>query len=748
MVSAAVIFYTVYFLYICALFIDWHYIINNEYFMYGVIILLSISIFLTCAAIFYSKTLGISKYYAVLILIGLIFVLSAVLYYQYYTATVIHNSIVDKVNRMPNTQLFYQYGRDSQEIGMKLLIINDEFPRNEPKTLQEIWESIMSDRSNTKINKIKRLIVPGLIDSIDVIYNLLWYLCISEDPFGNNLSTKEIAYVTSLNTDELLSLLGNRYTGATDRASLIFAVLSGHVIPAYSTNSSRYDDIKNYDSRIVYNLAFVQNKMIDHEHGLYSLYGPYVFLSMQEVSPIETVITNVRKENYHDLVTRLGIGPVNNIERMSEEDRILHLQGELSLYHNVFTRPSGLNHPPELGDKSRNEILHNLSYYTNTELIDAYEPREIWNSRGELIKVIHDDVLGIPRWSVKSVTYCNNDNTINIMSGDLHVDSDKYDRDDPTLSYGIHKNYRCFQSSELEGCFRDYDGIFMFKVPDWTADTIDPISNAQLIEEFPVESIKQLKTLLERESTNYNVSGLLGQINRGFEYLKSAHMQIRKFKNQLIEFTFEQKQIVELYFAWMFTYSMWMRFWKGPGFPWPLIKVNVRREADRNREQRSSPEERDEHIFIQEGVRSIIIEMYENDNVLREWINGLPTIYYDFEANTATCASHTIKSILDQIAMGEYCMGFGSDTILKTAYYYVTSLLDYGQGHVFDEFIERMLPRLQDLEYRAVTNQLLTVTTVGTRMHVLNNRLHVLHEPVRKQQSFNPGSYQNNIHVE
>ena len=198
----------------------------------------------------------------------------------------------------------------------------------------------------------------------------------------------------------------------------------------------------------------------------------------------------------------------------------------------------------------------------------------------------------------------------------------------------------------------------------------------------------------------------------------------------------------------MFTYSMWMRFWKGPGYPWPLIKVNVRRESERNREQRSSPEERDEYIFIQDGVRSLIIEMYENDSVLNKWITELPTIYYDFETNDASCASHTIKSILDQIALGEYCMGFGSDTILKTAYYYITALLDYSQGHAFDEFIAQSLPRLQDLEYRSVTGQLQAVSTPGTRLHVLNNRLHILHEPIRQQQSFNPVNYQNNIHVE
>ncbi len=43
---------------------------------------------------------------------------------------------------------------------------------------------------------------------------------------------------------------------------------------------------------------------------------------------------------------------------------------------------------------------------------------------------------------------------------------------------------------------------------------------------------------------------------------------------------------------------MWMRFWKGPGHPWPLSKVNVNSPSARNREHRTSPQERDEYIFI------------------------------------------------------------------------------------------------------------------------------------------------------
>lgn len=137
-------------------------------------------------------------------------------------------------------------------------------------------------------------------------------------------------------------------------------------------------------------------------------------------------------------------------------------------------------------------------------------------------------------------------------------------------------------------------------------------------------------------------------------YLDRRKMQTLCLKRQYDEFTIEQKRVVRIYLAWMFIYSMWMRFCKGPGYPWPLTKVNVCRERDR-----SSPGERDEHIFIQEAVRTSLIESFEDDPVLLEWINGLPAIYYDFNSKEAKCTSYPIKQTLDQIALEYYCMGFG-----------------------------------------------------------------------------------------
>lgn len=54
-------------------------------------------------------------------------------------------------------------------------------------------------------------------------------------------------------------------------------------------------------------LAFIHNKMIDHNNGTYSLHGPYNYLLMKEPSAIEGIINNIEGEDYTSLIDRLGI---------------------------------------------------------------------------------------------------------------------------------------------------------------------------------------------------------------------------------------------------------------------------------------------------------------------------------------------------------------------------------------------------------------------------------------------------------
>lgn len=329
---------------------------------------------------------------------------------------------------------------------------------------------------------------------------------------GSNLSLSERKYLVSLTTEELRQLLDTNYNGAQDRASLIFAILSGRSVPNNNIDPIRYEKIRNYRSTVVYNLAFNQYKIIDHNAGIYSLQPPHIYLAQQSESPIETLISNIDRNNCQKLIEQLGIiskGYNDDILQLSNEEQFAYLQGELSLYHNVFNRPEGLIQPSPIADVPHEDVFNILSYYTNDELATTYDPRSKWYSRNDLLRQIYNDITGGVRWSFTH-RHCTNDDTMNVLTADQHGDMNN---DDPTLSFGIHKNYRCYQCSELEPSFREYDGAFAFRVPDWIPNTI---------KDFPLDSMKQLQILLETAPPGYNITSLLNKIKIGLDVFGSA----------------------------------------------------------------------------------------------------------------------------------------------------------------------------------------------------------------------------------
>lgn len=240
-------------------------------------------------------------------------------------------------------------------------------------------------------------------------------------------------------------------------------------------------------------------------------------------------------------------------------------------------------------------------------------------------------------------------------------------------------------------------------------------------------------------SNNFNE--LINKIRHGLSELYNVNRRIFQLRSLYNNFSKDQRDIIDLYLAWMFMYSMYMRFWRGPGHNWPITKTHIRQNG-------CFIEERDINISIQETVRTSIIQIYGEDPVLSEWINSLPIIHYDFNKQDVTCSFNRIKDLLDEIARGRFCMGIGSDKILKTSYYYIVSILNKS-GLEFDEFINTMIPKIIAIEHMVVIRQLEFSSQFDSiRYIILNSRIQKLQEVIPLQQGFDPTGYQNNIHTD
>jgi hypothetical protein len=138
------------------------------------------------------------------------------------------------------------------------------------------------------------------------------------------------------------------------------------------------------------------------------------------------------------------------------------------------------------------------------------------------------------------------------------------------------------------------------------------------------------------------------------------------------------------------------------------------------------------------------MDTYESDPILRTFIDDLRTIYYEFETTEARPASHPLKDTIDSVVNGTHCMGFGSDTILKTSYYYITHLLNQTS---FDTYMTSMFPSIFQLEHDCVQTQLINAQPNTARYDVLQTRLQALLQPMVEAPRFVPADYENNFHV-
>jgi hypothetical protein len=309
-----------------------------------------------------------------------------------------------------------------------------------------------------------------------------------------------------------------------------------------------------------------------------------------------------------------------------------------------------------------------------------------------------------------------------LVQGELHGEVDKDDPEDPTFSYGRYRNYRCFQLSELLGVFTEYDGIFRFQDPDWkTPPPIDNLTGQPLRREFTLDSIKQLDDLifskitqvpLNEHGSTYciNMKQLYDRIQEGIAK-KSDLSSIKGLTKLYDSFNDEQKGNVILYLSWVFWLGLWMRFWRGPGYPWPITGGYTAKD-------RCDPNEREQNVFIENSVRDAIFERFKDDEQVNNFINNLPMVSYNYNTRQGLVTSRFLNAhITSLISLGRSCMGFGGDETIDNGYYYLTTLLKLpvsNNDDAFHKVINEIIPQIIAIEKLSIDHLLKeTDPTVG-----------------------------------
>ena len=525
----------------------------------------------------------------------------------------------------------------------------------------------------------------------DEILSLYWWGMIY-----NNLNIirtpLDMEQINNLSDDQLRSVVPADWPYPRDRASITFKLLTGYNPPrADATREPRYQSIIATDPTVIMRLArHVYNYFGRSEGGMYdfySHYSPYRHVSLQEPSIMEPFVLQYRPNRVDQMAQAMGMKIPPNIT--TQEEKEIYYFENLGHYNRIMTRdPDRLVPVPDLENVPRNRIQGMLEMYTDQELIDGYEMldryrnRYTYDSRKDLIdRIIRTQSRTNNRWHFRKRN-CINADRDNIFELDTREDSNE----DPLISYGTMNNYRCWNRDELEGLWEEHDGIVNFNVPDWRQG--DPYQT------FSAVSIRQLRDLL-RETRDPIFNNLIASIENGFRIMANADLRVRGFRNHYNGLDANQQRLVRQYLVWMFLTSMYMRFWKGAGHPYPAVWQEGGGGPDR-----CTTAQRGDNVIQQFGGRTAILEQMPDE--LETWVLSFPRIEYNFTEGTSAVGAETINFIIEEAQRGTFCLAEGSEHLLGTSYYLLTQILNTDLAG-FNLTIHEFIPNQGDFNPQAVT---------------------------------------------
>jgi hypothetical protein len=479
----------------------------------------------------------------------------------------------------------------------------------------------------------------------------------------HTLFNYDINVINKLSTKELNDLIPKDWPYPRDRASIFFKILTGYNPPrADATKEPRYESIIKSEPEIVFNIAaYVYNYfgVLDRYKyaEFYSHYSPARHVSLQDPSILEPFIPAVMANRNQARLYGQQIGMMIPENIPNEYNYFLE---NLYYYQKVLTRdPNRLVPVPEI--QNRHDAARLLEIYTDNEILEGYglghrHGGVTYAGRKDLIdKVVRYVTNTDNRWHFRH-SNCINSDRPNIIMLDPREDED----DDPLISYGTLNNYRCWNADELAASWEPVQGVISFNVPDWKPG--DPYKT------FSTDSINRLKELLLSTNKPYfNV--LIQTINAGLDQIRNAGARVQKYRADYLLLNDKDKNLVREYLAWLFFASMYMRFWKGPGNPYPAVWVE-----GGGGENRCTTEERSRLLTDHFIVRTRILEQMGKD--LEEWVLSFPRIEYNFVENIATVGVEPINFIVEQAQIGNFCLAEGSDHLVQTSYYIATKILN------------------------------------------------------------------------
>ena len=539
----------------------------------------------------------------------------------------------------------------------------------------------------------------SFVAPLSTFVDFLWYVANGTNP-RLNLTQAEKDYISKLSVADLRAQLADSYyvpdqIQLLSHAELLYALLFGVIF----SSSLQIKELRLYDRATNYPLSlvkFIYNKGANIMDWL----APYRRASLLTPGPGLTVMLAATEANFtqlagqYQVVFSPDITPTLNMFYKSMLD-----------YEFVFKRQPGFAPRAILLEIQRSGAFDRdfFEECTDLELVLLTEVKT-WRSRARLTDQTIELFLQGEQWWTDKHRWCTNDNTLNPIADELHADMNKDDPNNPTLSFGRLANYRCYQADELTASFHtDDNGIFRFYAPDWSPSigdkkgAVDLATGESIPHEFPFASISKLQLIL-KDDTRPAIVRLHAKITQGLQTfnLEPAAKILRAKYSALPP---RDQRLVRLYLVWLFMFAMRLRYWEGPGNPWPTDwdEMDERPEnCDLTRE---------EDVIIAGVVRTNLIEEYEVKPDLNSLIVNFPLVAYDLQQRVARRSLgdlSTVNNLLDRLALGAFCLTYSSDLLAQSAYYLIENVIGAAGDKYFNDVIRENMSAIIEIETAAM----------------------------------------------
>ena len=497
-----------------------------------------------------------------------------------------------------------------------------------------------------------------------------------------NVTTEEYQTITNQRSPSILKKLLREKYGTDDIMllddnHLLFIASRGYILPdaKIQETKKRYEEIKKYSNiliqklRRLYDLTNIPRDNIDELKYAIASEDPHpleplIVYFKQEVIDNTKISLKQKFDISSQYSKQIGMIIPPTVERKGT-----YFWNNVHLYKHILTRPATIGPIDKnllsAGVLTNKEVKHMLKRYTDQEIFQYTGVYLPYTSRNGILDNVND-IRQNMKFFIPVVRACANEDTITTFdeTADINIF---------IIGYGTMFEYFCYNLDDFMESFREFaieglEGVtaFRFRKPNEPA------------EDFTTQEIQELVTLLENYPNMEGVPAMINRLRNGLQRVREMTDYDRQILTTFNGLPANDKPIVREWLHQLFNTGMYMRRWKGPGNPYPILRGDTQ-GPDPNIKVNEQLQILGYHPVIRKpdgkyppfSVSGITTRLTKDG---QKFVNDLRSIEYvrgEGDVRTPRQQTRTIGYYLDRVRKGNMCIRMASSIFVATGSYYV-----------------------------------------------------------------------------